>query len=115
MAKEKYEYHAIVLNDDFEDSIVTFEDEHTAEIYSKTKREEGKMSYTYKKPVPTCIGCKKTPEEITEYVSAAERDGVTPTQWVRDHEAIGCWGSQSRDKFYCTSCYIKAGMPLRRY
>jgi hypothetical protein len=115
MAKEKYEYHAIVLEDDFEDKIVTFEDEHTAELYSKAKREEGKMSYAYKKPKPTCIGCKKHPEDIAEYIAPAEREGITPSEWVRQHEAIGCWGSQSRDKFYCTSCYIAAGMPLRRY
>jgi hypothetical protein len=115
MAKKEYEYHAIVLEDDFEDKIVTFEDEHTAELYSKAKRDEGKMSYAYKKPKPTCIGCKKHPEDILEYQGPAEREGITPSEWVRQHEAIGCWGSGSRDKFYCTSCYIKAGMPLRKY
>lgn len=60
-----------------------------------------------------CIRCKKNPEDIQEYVSYAKQDGVTPEQWVRENEAIGVWG-KGPDTFYCTDCYIKAGMPLRR-
>ena len=62
----------------------------------------------------TCIGCKKQPEEINEYVSYAENEKTTPTEWVRKNEAVGCWGPNSRNKFWCTTCYIKNGMPLRR-
>lgn len=62
----------------------------------------------------TCIGCRKTPEKISEYQAEAKRAGVTPTEWVRTNEAVGCWGPNSRNKFYCTDCYIRAGMPLRR-
>jgi hypothetical protein len=62
----------------------------------------------------TCIGCKKTPEKISEYVSAARVEDITPTEFVKQNEPIGCWGPHSRNKFYCTKCYIKAGMPLRR-
>ena len=64
---------------------------------------------------PTCIRCKKTPEQIEEYVSYGKMDGITPSQWVRQNEAIGCWGPRfGSDAFYCTDCYIKAGMPLRK-
>jgi hypothetical protein len=63
----------------------------------------------------TCIGCKKEPEQLSEYRVEAERAGQTPTEWVKENEGVGCWGPHSRDKFWCTACYIKAGQPLRRY
>jgi hypothetical protein len=115
MAKEKYEYHAIVLEDDFEDKVVTFEDEHTAEIYSKAKRDEGKPSYTYRQEKPKCLGCKKHPEDIKEYAKLTNLGGLTPSQWVRENEAVGVWGHKAGpNAFWCTTCYIKAGMPLRK-
>lgn len=62
----------------------------------------------------TCIGCKKTPEKIDEYAKFTNLRGLTPTEYVLKHEGVGQWGPHSRDKFYCTKCYMKAGMPLRR-
>jgi hypothetical protein len=78
------------------------------------KSEEIIAKHMQKAEVPTCIGCKKTPEQIKEYVSAARVEDITPTEFVKQNEPIGCWGPHSRNKFYCTECYIKAGMPLRR-
>ena len=60
----------------------------------------------------TCIGCKKEPEEIDEYKYYANEDNLTPTEWVRRNEVVGKWG-KGHNTFYCTSCYIAAGMPLR--
>lgn len=61
-----------------------------------------------------CMLCNKTPEQIPEYKSYARMEEVTPEEFVRENEPIGCWGPHSRDKFYCTNCYVKAGMPSRR-
>lgn len=62
---------------------------------------------------PKCIRCKKTPEQIREYSHLTNLNGLTPSQWVRENEPVGCWG-KGPDAFYCTDCYIKAGMPLRK-
>lgn len=64
-----------------------------------------------KEPV-TCIGCKKEPEDIPEYAHYSRLDGLTPTEWVRQNEVVGKWG-KGPNTFYCTKCYISAGMPLR--
>lgn len=60
-----------------------------------------------------CIGCNKTPENISEYETYAKMEKITPSQFVRENEPIGCWG-KGANTFYCTSCYIRAGMPLRK-
>lgn len=73
------------------------------------KSEEIIAKHMQKAEVPTCIGCKKTPDKIKEYQNEDD-----PIQFVRDNEPIGVWGPHSRNKFYCTQCYIAAGMPLRR-
>lgn len=62
----------------------------------------------------TCIRCKKTPENIKEYQLYAKIEGITATEFVRMNEPIGVWGPHSRNKFYCTDCYIAAGSPRRR-
>lgn len=54
-----------------------------------------------------CKVCKKAPEQIGEYQSYAKMEGVTPTEWVKENERLTPDGN-----FYCTSCYIKAGMPI---
>ena len=56
-----------------------------------------------------CKVCKRTPEEIGEYVSEAEVRNLTADQFVEQEE-----GTLNRDtnRFYCTGCYIKIGMPL---
>lgn len=55
-----------------------------------------------------CIGCKKKPSEIEEYVEVAADEGMTPDDYVREEE-----GTFNRDNghFLCTDCYVAAGMP----
>lgn len=62
-----------------------------------------------------CIGCKKKPHEIKEYQTGAKMDGITPEQFVRTYENIGVWGPKhGPEAFYCTECYIAAGMPIMK-
>lgn len=56
-----------------------------------------------------CIMCGKRPEEIEEYVECAKQEEMTPEQYVKSCE--GTYNS-AVELFYCTDCYIKAGMPL---
>ena len=58
---------------------------------------------------PTCKCCGRRPEEITEYKEGAADMGMTPSVYVILEE--GTYNKVTR-KFYCTSCYIKAGMPM---
>lgn len=55
-----------------------------------------------------CIGCKKQPHEIQEYVDMAKSYRCTPEEFVREEE-----GTFNRDTghFACTECYIGMGMP----
>lgn len=57
----------------------------------------------------TCKECGRHPEEIPEYVFEAEREGITPEEYVRREE--GTYNSET-GYFYCTDCYITLGMPL---
>jgi hypothetical protein len=54
---------------------------------------------------PKCKVCKKDPSEISEY--KYNPDDMDPIDWVLQNERLTPDGN-----FYCTSCYIKAGMPL---
>ena len=56
-----------------------------------------------------CKGCGKRPDDLEEYVEMAEEEGMTPQEFVRSEE-----GTFNRDTgaFWCTACYIRAGMPL---
>lgn len=55
-----------------------------------------------------CIGCRKEPHEIAEYVEAAADEGCTPERYVQTEE-----GTLNRENghFACTECYIGMGMP----
>lgn len=56
-----------------------------------------------------CIGCNKTPDELPEYKSIAKAEGYeSATQAVMREE--GTYNPRN-GHFYCTSCYIKEGMP----
>jgi hypothetical protein len=57
---------------------------------------------------PICIGCKKHPEQIEEYVEVAAEEEMTPDAYVASEE-----GTYNRDTghFLCTDCYVAAGMP----
>lgn len=60
-------------------------------------------------PVTTCRGCEKPPTHIREYIDLGITNGTTPEQAVRDEE--GTYNEET-GRFWCTNCYIKAGMPL---
>lgn len=56
-----------------------------------------------------CLECGLTPEQLTEYIFAARSEETTPEQFVLENE--GTFNPETQ-KFWCTSCYIKIGMPL---
>lgn len=56
-----------------------------------------------------CKGCGKSPDEIPEYVLLANELELTPNLAVITEE--GTYNRRT-GRFYCTDCYIKAGMPL---
>ena len=56
-----------------------------------------------------CKGCGKEPHELREYVTLAKELECTPEQAVISEE--GTYNRETK-KFYCTICYVKAGMPL---
>ncbi|MFA6619413.1 MAG: hypothetical protein WCT23_10145 [Candidatus Neomarinimicrobiota bacterium] len=56
-----------------------------------------------------CKVCGKRPDEIEEYIQMAEDMGVSPFQAIHSEE--GTLNTKT-GLFYCTSCYIKIGMPL---
>lgn len=59
-----------------------------------------------------CIGCGKKPSEIIEYVFEAEANGYSSAEeFVKVEEGTY---NPADESFYCTSCYIKAGMPILR-
>ena len=55
-----------------------------------------------------CVGCRKRPSELTEYIEAAREYGETPEQFVRKEEGTF---NPSNGHFLCTECYVAAGMP----
>ncbi|MBW2037426.1 MAG: hypothetical protein JRI41_08110 [Deltaproteobacteria bacterium] len=56
-----------------------------------------------------CRICGKEPKQIGEYIHAAEEEGISPEEYVREEEGTY---NQFTELFYCTECYIKIGMPL---
>lgn len=58
----------------------------------------------------TCIGCGKHPDEIDEYIESSAEEAMTPVQYVLEEE--GTYDKFESERFYCTRCYIEAGMPL---
>lgn len=58
-----------------------------------------------------CRGCGKDPKDIQEYVLNAKVEGMTPEQFVEECEGTYDEATQT---FYCTDCYIKAGMPIKK-
>lgn len=67
---------------------------------------------------PRCAICGKRPEEIDEYIEAAEDENdvhdycneprITPADYVRREE--GTYNPESF-QFFCTDCYIRIGCP----
>jgi len=55
-----------------------------------------------------CIGCGKTPDELSEYVDVARSVCLTPDEYVLENEGTLNTGN---GHFLCTDCYIEMGMP----
>lgn len=55
-----------------------------------------------------CKVCNKEPKDIEEYVVAAKIHNTTPEEYVKNEEATY---NPKTKKFFCTTCYIKVGMP----
>lgn len=55
-----------------------------------------------------CPYCNRKPNEIPEYLEAANDNEMSPAEYVRMDE--GTYHVQT-DLFCCTVCYIKRGMP----
>ena len=56
-----------------------------------------------------CKGCGKTPNEINEYkVMAIDEGYESAEEFMKENE--GTYNEET-GYFYCTDCYIKAGMP----
>jgi len=58
--------------------------------------------------VGRCIGCARSPEDIPEYVAAAQAEGMTPSDYVAEEE--GTYNPRT-GLFACTECYLRMGMP----
>jgi len=59
-----------------------------------------------------CKGCGRKPEEILEYKTL-----VLENDYESEEEAVICGEGTFNPRtgeFYCTECYVKAGMPLGR-
>ena len=56
-----------------------------------------------------CAVCKRTPDDLSEYIFAANEENITPAEYVEREEGTF---NRKTGAFYCTSCYIKIGMPL---
>jgi hypothetical protein len=56
-----------------------------------------------------CYRCRRTPDQINEYVWAAAEEGITPFEYVWREEGTL---NQGNGHFCCTECYIEAGMPV---
>jgi hypothetical protein len=69
-----------------------------------TNREEYDMTNV------TCIGCGKSPEALSEYRDLAKLYKITATEFVKSYE--GTFNRFQSNKFYCTTCYINACMPV---
>lgn len=57
---------------------------------------------------PICVGCKKEPHELSEYIQLAEEESISPAQYVREGEGTY---NKNNGHFLCTNCYISWGMP----
>lgn len=59
---------------------------------------------------PVCAGCGRHPKDIPEYIERMMAEGfASPDEAVRQEE--GTYNPDT-DRFWCTECYIRVGMPL---
>ena len=55
-----------------------------------------------------CFRCKRSPEKISEYITGAKAEKISPEEYVIENE--GTFNPISKH-FCCTECYIDVGMP----
>lgn len=65
--------------------------------------------FMYHAPEPKCIGCRASAEQLNEYKVLGSMEGMTATEFMLENE--GTYDKFVTNRFYCTSCYIKAGQP----
>ena len=58
---------------------------------------------------PVCPVCGRHPDDISEYAFHAHDLEISADEYVERFE--GTYNPRN-EHFYCTSCYIKIGMPL---
>jgi hypothetical protein len=56
-----------------------------------------------------CPVCGRRASEIREYKDGGYEYGLSPERFVMQEEGTY---NQENGHFYCTTCYIKLGMPL---
>lgn len=56
-----------------------------------------------------CKLCNRAPDQISDCKYMASVENISTVQWVKENE--GTYNKKT-GKFYCTTCYIKIGMPL---
>jgi hypothetical protein len=56
-----------------------------------------------------CAGCHHEPHQLSEFIFAAKDENMTPEEYIKTEEATF---NVDNNLFYCTACYIKAGMPI---
>lgn len=79
-------------------------DNHIANMDSRGLHE----SQISSDPQPFCIGCIKTPEELSEYSKVSTDSTLEPDTYVKNEEGTY---NRKNGHFLCTSCYIRAGQP----
>lgn len=57
-----------------------------------------------------CKGCSKRPHELEEFREMADIFEMTAEAYIEAHEET--FEAQTR-RFFCTDCWLKAGMPVR--
>ena len=58
-----------------------------------------------------CVGCGKKPEQLEEFaIMGKEYDQTAEEYLIKEEGTL----NKENGHFYCTDCYIKAGMPLGR-
>jgi hypothetical protein len=80
-------------------------------FYGICETQGGDRDHEHLDTVSPCLGCKKMPSELSEYVTAArDSDYASADEFVKHEE--GTYGIKGPGTFLCTPCYIEAGMPL---
>jgi len=63
------------------------------------------------RPSLICIGCEKTPNELSEYSPEYTGEDLSPDDYVWKEEGTL---NPRNGHFLCTPCYIAAGQPSSR-